>query len=49
LWFAFWLVTVIAFFEILFTTRYPKDLFDFNVGESVVVAGALSRLYGAGY
>jgi hypothetical protein len=28
----FWIVTVIAFFAILFTTRYPKGLFDFNVG-----------------
>ncbi len=32
LWIAFWFVTVIAFFAILFTTRYPKGLFDFNVG-----------------
>jgi hypothetical protein len=32
LWIAFWVVTVIAFFAILFTTRYPKGLFDFNVG-----------------
>ncbi|HEX5907827.1 MAG TPA: DUF4389 domain-containing protein [Propionibacteriaceae bacterium] len=32
LWLAFWIVTVIAFFTILFTTRYPKGLFDFNVG-----------------
>src|SRR4249919_3081069 len=32
LWLAFWIVTVIAFFAILFTTRYPKSLFDFNVG-----------------
>ena len=31
LWLAFWIVTVIAFFAI-FTTRYPKGLFDFNVG-----------------
>jgi hypothetical protein len=32
LWLAFWIVTVIAFFAILFTTRYPKGLFDFNAG-----------------
>jgi Domain of unknown function (DUF4389) len=32
LWLAFWIVTVIAFFAILFTTRYPKGLFDFNIG-----------------
>jgi hypothetical protein len=32
LWIAFWVVSVIAFFAILFTTRYPKGLFEFNVG-----------------
>jgi len=32
LWLAFVIVTVVAFFAILFTTRYPRSLFDFNVG-----------------
>ena len=32
LWIGFVVVTVIAFFAILFTARYPRGLFDFNLG-----------------
>ncbi|MFJ9811041.1 DUF4389 domain-containing protein [Streptomyces sp. NPDC101158] len=32
LWIAFFVVTVIAFFAILFTERFPRALFDFNLG-----------------
>jgi hypothetical protein len=32
LWVAFLAVSVIAFFSILFTARYPRSLFEFNVG-----------------
>ena len=32
LWFAFGVLTFLAFFAILFTSRYPRPIFDFNVG-----------------
>jgi Domain of unknown function (DUF4389) len=32
LWIAFFAVSVVAFFAIVFTARYPRALFDFNVG-----------------
>lgn len=32
LWAVFWLLTVLAFFAILITGRYPRPLFDFNAG-----------------
>jgi len=32
LWIAFFVVSIIAFFAILFTAKYPRGLFDFNVG-----------------
>lgn len=32
LWLAFVVLSAVAFFAILFTTRYPRGIFDFNVG-----------------
>ncbi len=32
LWVAFVVLTVVAFFAILFTGRYPRGIFDFNLG-----------------
>ena len=32
LWLAFIVLSVVAFFAILFTGRYPRGIFDFNVG-----------------
>ena len=32
LWIAFVVLTVVAFFAILLTGRYPRAIFDFNVG-----------------
>jgi hypothetical protein len=32
LWIAFFVLTVVAFFAILFTGRYPRGMFEFNLG-----------------
>ena len=32
LWVAFIVLTIVAFFAILFTSKYPRGIFDFNVG-----------------
>jgi hypothetical protein len=32
LWFALFVLTVVAFFAVLFTGRYPRGIFGFNVG-----------------
>ena len=35
LWLAFWVLSVVAFFAILFTGRYPRGIFTFNVGVQI--------------
>src|SRR5262245_46240249 len=32
LWVCFFILTIVAFFAIVFTGRYPRGMFDFNVG-----------------
>ncbi|WP_086825083.1 DUF4389 domain-containing protein [Allokutzneria sp. NRRL B-24872] len=32
LWTAFWLLTVVVFFAVLITGRYPRGIFEFNLG-----------------
>ncbi len=32
LWIAFFVLSIVAFFAILFTARYPRGIFDFNLG-----------------
>ena len=32
LWIAYLLLTIVAFFAVLFTGRYPRGIFDFNAG-----------------
>ena len=47
LWIAFSVLTFIAGFAILFTARYPRSLFDFNLGVlRWTLAGRLLRLRG---
>ena len=48
LWFALIVTSIVAWFAILFTARYPRSLFNFNVGRAALeLAGVLLRLHGA--
>ena len=48
LWLAFFVLSVVAFFAILFTGRYPQAIFDFNVGVlRWTLAGRLLRVRGS--
>ena len=45
LWIAFAVLTVVAWFAILITARYPRAIFNFNLGRAaLVVAGGVLRL-----
>ena len=49
LWIAALFLTIIAFFAILFTGKYPRGIFDQPRGAQMDVAGRLLQLQRAGY